>query len=288
MMACLFQCRNAGMSSRLDLNDTRTLAGSGPGFRSWFKVSTNVNEWAWPLCGFQEGKTVYVYLAEMERAGTGGLFDFKSSGQDYWARLDAGDLHIVSFIPLQQFGQISFGNGFVRSGGFIYAFAGKQKGLAAQVFVARFKPADLDKPWAFWDGRNWQRDVNRLQAVARTPSTSVHVCKVGDTFVISSSEFSIACDQGRGISVLTSRSATGPFSRPKKVYEIPDRYQGHSPFFYFPILHPEFVNSGNEILLTYSINNYEPCVVTCVNGKSIPDNYRPKAARVPLELILEK
>jgi hypothetical protein len=83
----------------------------------------------------------------------------------------------------------------------------------------------------------------------------------------------------------TSGRATGPFSTLKKIYTIDDRYRGHSPFFYFPITHPEFINSKNELLVTYSINGYEPCESSCVKGRAIPDHYRPKAIRVPLELI---
>jgi hypothetical protein len=37
--------------------------------------------------------------------------------------------------------------------------------------------------------------------------------------------------------------------------------------------------------VTYSINGYEPCVSACVRGRAIPDHYRPKAIRVPLDQI---
>src|SRR5439155_12310728 len=110
-----------------------------------------------------------------------------------------------------------------------------------------------------------------------------HVCKVGAKYVLTTSAFSVACDQGKDIFICGSDTPTGPFSSLRKIYTIKDEYQAHSPFFYFPILHPEFINPGGEILLTYSINGYEPCVSACVNGRAIPDHYRPKAIRVKLD-----
>jgi hypothetical protein len=80
----------------------------------------------------------------------------------------------------------------------------------------------------------------------------------------------------------SSTQPMGPFSALKTVYKLDDLYQGHYPFFYFAVAHPEFINEKNEILVTYSINGYEPCVSTCVKGRAIPDHYRPKAIRVAL------
>src|SRR5205807_8787509 len=41
-MPCLFQVRNAGLVQNTnDFKDARTMIGSGPGSRTWFKNSTN-------------------------------------------------------------------------------------------------------------------------------------------------------------------------------------------------------------------------------------------------------
>jgi hypothetical protein len=37
--------------------------------------------------------------------------------------------------------------------------------------------------------------------------------------------------------------------------------------------------------ITYYINTYDGCVETCFNGRMYPDVYRPKAIRVPYELL---
>ena len=112
-----------------------------------------------------------------------------------------------------------------------------------------------------------------------------HVCKLGKKWLLTTSAFSVAADQGKEIFVSTSDAPTGPFTAFKSIYSIEDRYEGHSPFFYFPISHPELINEKNELLVTYSINGYEPAVSACIDGRAIPDHYRPKAIRVPLDLI---
>ena len=286
-MACLFQTRNAGMLQfGADLKNPTTLKGQGPGFRSWLKNGSSDDQWFWPICGFQLHDTVFIYLAALRKTGAGGLWGFESAGRDFWAKAKLPDLMDIEFVRLPDFAGIGFGQGFLKEGNYMYAFGSKQKGLGSDVFVARFSARTPEGTWSFWDGRRWTNSAANAKAITRASSTSVHVCQIRKQFVLTTSAWSIACDQGKKIYTSTSREPTGPFTPLKEVYQIPDTYQGHAPFFYFPILHPEFINKQNEVLLTYSINNYEPCVSGCIDGRAIPDHYRPKAIRVPLDLIL--
>jgi hypothetical protein len=285
-MPCLFQTRNAALlHSQNDLQNGRTLIGKGPGFRSWLKLPGGDHEWFWPICGFQTGDKIYVYLSALRKTAPGGMWGFESSGHDYLAKIQFPEMEPIEYCALPNFNGITFGNGFVTDEGYTYAFGGKQKGLASDVYVARFRCDDPQGEWQFRARERWGANGTNAVPIARGASTSIHVCKIRDTFVLTTSAFSIACDQGREIYMSTSRSPTGPFSARKKIFTIDDRYEGHYPFFYLPIVHPEFINSDNEVLVTYSINGYEPCVSSCVKGRAIPDHYRPRAIRVPLELI---
>jgi hypothetical protein len=282
-MPCLFQARNAGMVQRTnDFQNPVTLAGQSPGPRSWFRNSTNANEWFWPVCGFQQDRAIYVYLAALRNTGEGGMWGWKSTGTDYWARITFPGLDQISYSPLPSFNGITFGNGFVKEATTIYAFGGKQKGLVGKLFVARFNAVNPATNWMFWDGKRWQENVTNAAPVATGASTSLHVCRIGAQYILTTSAFSVACDQGKDIFISTSTSPAGRFSPLRKIYTIHDEYKGHLPFFYFPILHPEFTNTNGEILLTYSINGYEPCVSACLDGRAIPDHYRPKAIRLKL------
>jgi hypothetical protein len=281
---CLFQVRNAGLiQETVGLGNVRTLIGAGPGSRTWFKNSTNADEWFWPVCGFQEGKSVYVYLAALEKTGKGGMWGFRARIHDYLAKIAFPDLTITAYSPLPNFNGIGFGQGFVKDGEYMYAYGGKQHGITSDVYVARFRANEPEHDWTFWDGKRWNANPTNAAVVTHGASTSVHICKIKDLFLLTTTAFSVACDQGNEIYMATSRSPTGPFSPRKSIYKVDDIYEGHYPFFYFAVAHPESINAKNEILVTYSINGYEPCVSACVKGRAIPDHYRPKAIRVPLK-----
>jgi hypothetical protein len=286
-VACLFQCRNAGLlQEQGSWQNATTLAGERPGFMSWLKHSTNNNEWLWPISGVQDRERVLIYAAALRTTPQGGQWGFESIGHDYLVELKLHDLHRANYLPLPAFNGIGFGQGFIREGKFVYAFGSKQRKLGSDVFVARFNPAESATDWSFWDGRRWSGSVSKAAVIASASSTSVQVCKVRNKYLLCTSAFSVACDQGRAIYVRTSDKLTGPFSELREICEIPDQFQGHVPFFYFPSLHPEYINEQDEILLTYSINKYEPCIPACKDGRAIAEHYRPKALRVKLARIL--
>jgi len=208
-MPCLFQTRSAALiHSKTDLQNPRTLIGQRPGFRSWFKNPVRDNEWFWPLCGFQQSNTVYVYLAALRKTATGGMWGFESTEQDYWAKVKFPEMEPVSYRPLPSFNGITFGHGLVNDGTNVYAFGGKKKGLASEVYVARFKTADPEGHWNFWDGHAWVLNVTNALPIARGASTSLHVCKVKNRFLLTTSAFSVACDQGKEIYLATSSRPT--------------------------------------------------------------------------------
>ena len=175
------------------------------------------------------------------------------------------------------------GVGFVpdKTSGFTYAYGDQQHFIGSDVYVARFKTKHPESDWTFWDGRNWNANVTNAAGIAQGASTSVSVCKVRDKFLLVTTEFSVACDQGREIYLLTSDNPTGPFLPRKKIFTVDEAVNGHQPFFYLAEAHPEFCN-GDGLLITYCINGYEPCVPTCVKGRMNPDYYRPRAIRLPL------
>jgi hypothetical protein len=45
------------------------------------------------------------------------------------------------------------------------------------------------------------------------------------------------------------------------------------------ISHSELINSKDELLITYSINNYGPCFEDCPKGRMNPDHYRLRSVR---------
>ena len=288
---CLFDARNAVMLQNANsLAHLHTLLNSRSGDKSFFYLpAARPGElWPcfWPGAGFQDGQNVYVYLTEMQKTPLGGMWGFKAIGQ-YWAKLAFPELKVSGYVKLPDFNGINFGCGFVEDhrNGFTYAFGYKQRFIGSDVYLARFPTKHPAGRWSFWDGTNWTVSVTNAAVIAQGTSTSVNVCKVRDKYLLTTTAFSVACDQGRDIYISVSGSPTGPFSPRLTVFAVDDTVDGHQPFFYSAVAHPEFVNARNELLVTYCINGYEPCLPSCVNGRLIPDYYRPRALDVPFSRI---
>ena len=285
---CLFNARNACLvQSTNDLMHPRTLCHFESPNKSFFRPpGTGESDfWPcfWPAAGFQSGRNIYVYLTEIQKTPQGGMWGFRSIGQD-WAKLSFPELKVTGYTELPSFNGISFGCGFVRetNGGFTYAFGDRHHSIGSDVFVARFPTANPEGNWTFWNGERWDVNVTNAAVIATGASVSVNVCKVQARFLLVTTAFSVACDQGREIYFATSDGPTGPFSPRQKIFTVDDAVDGHQPFFYSAVPHPEFINSQG-LLITYCINGYAPCVPTCVNGRMNPDYYRPRAIRLPLK-----
>lgn len=291
---CLFQVRNACLlqpaSHTWSWTATSTLTGNPlGGFQSYFKNKADDNFWMWAENGIQPAgnDTLYVYAQGFKKKGTG-AFGFANDSFPMFCKVRTSDMKVVEYHYLQDFNDIDFGCGFIsESDGYIYAYGARQTFIYANVYVARFPAANPNAPWTFWDGTGWNTDVTKVKRVSEGASNSVNVFKLNGKYVCLSSEFSVTCDAGTHLYTAWSSSLTGTFTTRKIIYQIPDRLQGHTPFFYAPNGHPEFTNSAGELLITYDINGYGDCVNTCSGGYMDPDMYRPKGVRVPQGVILQ-
>lgn len=297
---CLFQVRNAALvqpAASWDQRNTRTLIGTGPGIKSFFKNNPDDQYFIWPGAGIQLKDTVYVYCANMKNAQSAVEgFGFAHAGNDYMAKLTVPDLKIVGYDTLQNFDEIGFGIGFIKKGHWVYVYGQKLAGLTNKLYVARFADTHPDGPWLFYTGTGWSVNVKDIQPIAAQNGMSgtFQVSHVKNTILLVSSDLSIGCDGGKSIYTSTSAGLTGPFTSPQRIYTIDDTLQGHYPFFYSAVAHPEFlagsrhnnrVPDSQALLFTYCINGYGTCVPICHDNRMNPDYYRPKAFRVPLSAM---
>jgi hypothetical protein len=285
---CLFQVRNAGLvqpNGDWQWTKTSTLTGNGPGIPSLFKNNPSDNYLLWPTGGYQRGDTVYVYCMNIMNS-SGGL-GFTSGGNDFLAKMAFPSLTVVGFDPLQSFNGITFGVGFdtVEKGNYIYTWGIQSAFISSNVVVARFPRNNPAAHWSFWNGSAWDTAISHIAPIATGASNGVYVAKVRNKYVLVSTEFAVSCDAGTHLFSATADSLTGPFTAQKTLYTIPDDNLGHSPFWYAPNIHPEYINSRNELLITYDINGYSNCEPACINNGFNPDYYRPRGLRVPLQLI---
>ncbi|RYZ97679.1 MAG: hypothetical protein EOP47_21070 [Sphingobacteriaceae bacterium] len=284
----LFQVRNAGLLQPYnDWNwrNTTTLTGSGPAPKSYLRNTYDTKLWIWTSSGFEHNGYVYVYCGYLKSVSDGG-FGFGSVGKDLWAKIRLSDMKVEYFGQLGDTKGIGFGLSFYKEGGYVYTFGNKMTFIYNDIFLARFKLAGTEKPvMEFWNGTGYTTDINKIKRVGEAMSSGCHAAKVNNKYVIVSTEFSVGCDQGKRVYVSSSDSPTGPYTVAKPIYTIPDVAEGHYPFFYAAILHPEYINAKNEVLMTYAINGYPGCLPDHVNFRSDPDRYRLKAIRIPWSLI---
>jgi hypothetical protein len=285
---CLFQVRNSALLQPINNwapAATRTLIGHSTRTPSLFKNDPNDHQLLWPTGGYQYKDTVYVYNSS-QKDTVGGL-GFTHGGKDFLAKMLMPGLPVVGYDPLPDFGGVEFGLGFDADepGDYVYTWGIQPDYITCHIVVARFPRNNPRAPWAFWNGKAWDTVFAHIALIATGASNGSFVAKVKNKYVLVSTEFSVACDAGTHIYVATSDSLTGPFSANKLLYTIPDKDLGHTPFFYGPVIHPEYINSKNELLITYDINGYSDCEPNCINNGFNPDYYRPRGLRVPLSLI---
>ncbi|HEU4551338.1 MAG TPA: DUF4185 domain-containing protein [Chitinophaga sp.] len=276
---CLFQVRNAAfVHLHNNLQQHQTLTGKGPGIPSLFKPMQGDSTWVWPGHGVQLGDTVYVTQAEFRNNGQGGNLGFESTGRYYMAKMQYPALTGISYRLLPPTGDINFTIGLVKpeKENYVYMYGYKTAGIEPEIYVARFPAKQPWSAWEYWDGKTWQPDVQKAAVIGKGASNGVNVQKVDGKYLLVSTEFSIACDQGKRVFVAVSEKPVGPFSARTPVYVIPDTLQGHYPFFYAPAVHPEF-RKGHAVLVTYCINEYGPCINVCRDNRKNPDVYRPRA-----------
>lgn len=297
---CLFQVRNAALvqpAASWEQRNTRTLIGAGPGIKSFLKNNADDRYFIWPGAGIQLKDTVYIYCANMKNAPSAVAgFGFAHAGNDCMAKLSFPDLNIAGYAPLQNFDEIGFGIGFIKKGDWVYVYGQKLAGLTNKLYVARFPDTRPCGPWQFYAGPGWSDDIRDIQPIAAQDGMSgtFQVCHVKNTVLLVSSDLSMGCDGGRSIYTSTSAGLTGPFTSPQRIYSIDDTLEGHYPFFYSAVAHPEFLSGSRHnrhapdnqaLLFTYCINGYGSCVPICHDNRMNPDYYRPKAIRVPLDAI---
>jgi hypothetical protein len=174
---CLFQVRNTALvHDKAELHHARTLLNTNVANRTLFQLSANTQRWFWPVSGFQQGKTVYVYPTRLK---PGGGLGFEVDGHA-WGKLRFPELEVDGYAELPDFNGIDFGCGFVPEAGgrFTYAFGSKLDGLESNLYVARFQTAEPEHDWAYWDGRSWSTKVRGAAIVGRA-AVSLNVCKLG-------------------------------------------------------------------------------------------------------------
>ena len=281
---CLFQVRNAAnLVDNSTLKVSTTLLGNGfPA--SYFKNNEDNNYWFWPNAGYQSGNFIYVFLTEIHKVGSGG-FGFENVDKLTVAKIDANNLSQVEYLDFGAKNNIGFNNAVIKEEDYTYVYGIRDNGFGRDVFVARYPDDNILATWEYRSANDWSTEINAAKRIHDEFTSSFHLVKIKNKFVMITTEFSVGCDQGSKIYSYISDTPYGPFVHKQTIWTVDDTVEGHVPFFYQANGHPEYDYGKEELLVTYCINGYGDCVESCIDNRFDPNYYRPKAIRVPYTLM---
>lgn len=240
--------------------------------------------WTWSGPGIEIGDKVYVQCGE----GNG----LTATGQSlYRLTQNAGTQWVAErTLPNALASQttINYSAGLVKPGdGYVYAFGSEAVffGYGSYIHVARFPESDPQQ-WQYYNGSTWTSTpvAGETSKIADARGSN-SVAYLNGKYILMTMDQGFNCDPNRNIYISTSTSPTGPFTAEIMVYTILEYFKGQYTRYYTPIIHPEFNNGRNELLLTYSVN-FSACGLDGCEGAYLdPYYYRVKGIRVPYSKI---
>ncbi|GAA4314757.1 hypothetical protein GCM10023149_11010 [Mucilaginibacter gynuensis] len=159
--------------------------------------------------------------------------------------------------------------------GYIYVYG--VRGMAKQLVLARVPAKSFDdfKQWRYWDGSNWQTDINSLVNITDKVSNELSVTRLAD------GRFALVF-QVNGMSPFVGmrigKSLTGPFGPIIKLWDCSKDLAKKSYTVYNAKAHPTLSKPG-ELLISYNINSVE----FLKDLQEYPNLYRPRFIRVKFE-----
>ena len=158
--------------------------------------------------------------------------------------------------------------GALQPDGYVYVYG--VRGRAKMVMVARVLPKDFEhfKRWRYWDGRQWNADINKAAAIASHASNELSVTPLKDgryALVFQVDGMSPVVGLRLGL------SPAGPFGPIIKIWECPEIKTDKRLFVYNAKAHPNLSKPG-ELLISYNVNSFDFFKVLPQH----PNLYRPR------------
>ena len=275
-IACAPNVHNAAMTSDGSFVMTTLNMGS-----SDFIPSNETGKWFSPLHAYQYADTVFVFAKK-----SGGSPNTKT----YVAKFHFPDLQFIR-VDSFYFNNTNYGYTVFldQAVGFGYVYGLYQPGTLKDndMYLARFPMNSLHSKWQFYSKTtsSWMDPSSAATSLALIPGENFSIREVKNKFILLTQEYGKMCDKGTKIYSSTAPHPYGNFLNHQLLHTIGDSLNGVTPVTYGVTLHPQFLNAENEVLITYTINGYAPCIPTCTAGFDNPDYYRIRTLRVGLKKI---
>ena len=244
-----------------------------------FIPSNEVNTWFTPLHAYQYFDTVFLF-AKKEGSSI-------QNNKTYIAKFQFPSLQFLSIDSMSLSNTIYGYNILVDTAiGFCYIYGLKNLNPAGQnsVCLARFPMNNPYSTWMFYATDQWINYAQNAIPITQIPAENFSIRKIRNQFVMITQDAAFMCNEGTNIYSNIASYPYGPFLNYTKIYTIQDKIGSVTSATKQPTIHPEFT-SNDELLVTYSIDGFDPCQTTCNNNEDEPDYHRIKAIRVPLKSI---
>lgn len=240
--------------------------------------------WTWSGPGIEIGDKVYVQCGEGNGLNATGqsLYRLTQSTGTQWT----AERTLPNALNSQT--TINYSTGMVKPGdGYVYAYGSEAVffGYGSYIHVARF-PESNPMQWEYYNGSTWTSTPTPGESSKLADARgSNSVAYMNGKYILMTMDQGFNCDPDRNIYIATATSPTGPFTPQVLVYTIKEYFKEQYTRYYTPVIHPEFVNGRNELLLTYSVN-FSACGLDGCEGSYLdPYYYRLKGIRVPYSKI---
>jgi hypothetical protein len=231
-------------------------------------TSADGRGWLWLQAGICVNDRLYLFLAQVEKTGAGGVFGFRLIGQwlgvvsnprddpTAW-RVNQKKLSCTLFGPRRE---INFGAGVLRDGDYVYIYGTDEEITAGfrdrHLLVARVRVAELENfaAWRFYRDGQWQTDYRSASPIAGEMASE---CSV--SFLPKLKRYVLVYTH-RGLSdrilARTAASPEGRWSDPAVLHRCPEMAWDKKIFCYAAKAHPALA-ADDELVVSYVANSFD-------------------------------
>lgn len=222
--------------------------------------------WFWLQAGVADRGRLSLFLNQVEKAGDGGVFGFRSVGLWLGTVADAGGPPESWRVEQVKMPNAVFADGrtlvwgaaTLRVGDDLYVYGTDERRgagrLDRQMVVARVQAASVgdSAAWRYFQGGSWVEDFRSPDHLVNDMACEYSVTPVGNRYV------AVYTERGLSPRILgrTAEHPWGPWSAPAVLYECPEMGRDKKLFTYAAKAHAD-LSSDRELVVSYVVNSFD-------------------------------
>jgi hypothetical protein len=233
-----------------------------------------------PMCAYVYTDTIFIFGKDSTNTNSIYIAKFLYPSLQY---IGTVPLSLPSIVPSTfQFGFACVADSVT---GYYFNYGIRKQNGQYQIAVARHPLDNPFKTWRFWNGTDWKNNTDDAAVIFSTIAEPTCIRKLNGAYICINQNTGNGCGAGSQITFKYSSYPIGPFEGDKKLFTIPNQWQGFLPNAFGASMQPSIIGSTFEkrVLFTYSLNGYQPCTNDCDAGFTNPEFYKTYGFSVPLQ-----